>query len=70
VALQRRAVHAIQLGSASQPTCHCAQLAVAVCVQLEDQEPGDDVAVPSISRQLLKLLQPSSQDEHQVMLLY
>jgi uncharacterized protein (TIGR01615 family) len=35
-------------------------------LELEDQESGDDVAVPSISRQLLKLLQPRSPEEHQL----
>jgi hypothetical protein len=39
-------------------------------IQLEDQESGDDVAVPSISRQLLKLLQPRSQEEHQVLCMH
>ncbi len=35
--------------------------------QLEDgQEAGEDAAAPQISRQLLKLLQPRSQAEHQV----
>ena len=50
-------------GPAYLPLCSACS---SYIVQLEDQESGDDVAVPSISRQLLKLLQPRSQEEHQV----